>query len=391
MSRWSKIKGGVVALFVALAVCGCGKAEKAYDQAMEYAQKGKYEKAVDTFKEAIHEDGKEAEYYIGYGMALNHLGRFEEAQKNYSSVLSGLKDDISKEDKKQLYYGYAVSVFGQGEYEEAAGYCEKALQVEYLDDMDNDIRFTESVCQERLGNYEEAIKLCETIVKEDKKDRTAYIQLAYLQEKTGKSEEAVKTYEKLIEEDEDDYDARFSLYEQYLKMGRTEAAEEILGDMIKIDSKKATDMLVIGRAYYYQGDYDSAKKYYEMSHDGNCKESLYYLGTLQMAQGDYTGAESTFLSYIKENKDSFRAEVYNQLAVAMMKTEDYEKAQSYIEKGMGMGTTGASQNLLRNQVSLYEKQKEYQKALDTANQYIKLYPGDAGMQKEQAFIQTRIK
>ena len=53
--------------------------------------------------------------------------------------------------------------------------------------------------------------------------------------------------------------------------------------------------------------------------------------------------------------------------------------------------TEAEQDIRKNQVILYEKQKMYQEALEAAQEYVKRYPGDAGMKKELAFIKTRIK
>lgn len=61
--------------------CGCGKAQKAYKQAVALAENGSYEKAAASFKEAIAENKDKAEYYIDYGMTLNHLGSYKKGDK----------------------------------------------------------------------------------------------------------------------------------------------------------------------------------------------------------------------------------------------------------------------------------------------------------------------
>lgn len=370
---------------------GCGKAQKSYDNGMELATEGKYEESLTYFEEAIKENKERTEYYIGYGMALNHLNRYEDAKEEFKKAMQDTDNKISKENNKQLYYGMAMAEYGLGEYESVVKYCKKALEIEYLDSLDNDILYTRMAALQLQGEKEQAKKDCETIIKNNEKYMDAYMELAKIENELGESDKAVETYLDAISVDNTYYDAYFALYQQYCSNGQTEQAEEILEQLISIPSKKAKNLVVIGRAYYYKNDYDKAKEYLNMAYDGNSKESLYYLGIVEQKEKSYQKAVEDFEKYIKENKENLNIEVYNQLANAYCELGEYDKAQETITAGISYGSTSAIQDLKKNQVILYEKQNKYKKAKAAAEEYLKIYPEDADMQKELTFIDTRIK
>ena len=127
-----------ILLAMAILLAGCGKSDASFQDGMKMAEKGEYEKALPLFQKAVKEDGKAAEYQIAYGMTYNYMGKYEEAGKIFESAMDKLKETASKEEKKQFYYGNAVAYAGMGEYEQAEAYCNKALAIELLGDMDGD-------------------------------------------------------------------------------------------------------------------------------------------------------------------------------------------------------------------------------------------------------------
>lgn len=385
---WMIKTGTLVAV---LLLAGCGKGESAYQEGMKLAESGKYEKALSKFQQAIKEDGEVSDYHIGCGMAYIHMGKYEDGVRVFENAMDKLKESADKEDKKQFYYGNALGLSGMGECEQALAYCDKALKIDLLGDMDADIGYTKAVCLKNQGKYEEAGEILQEIIKENKKDWQAYYELANVQEKLGQRKDAVKTYEKIAEEEKEEGTAHFALYRLYNLMGEAESAEKALDEVLGWNTKKASNALAVGRAYYCKKDMASARKYMQMAYDGNCPESLYYLGVLSMEEKDYQDAEERFLAYIKENEENLDAEVYNQLALAMMEQEAYEKAQDYLNQGMERGMTEAEPGLQKSQVILYEKQKKYEEALETAREYVKRFPGDGEMKKELSFIKTRMK
>lgn len=383
-----------VILFVAcvlFALTGCGKAQEAYDNGMDLAKEGKYEESLKYFEEAIKENKDRTEYYIGYGMALNHLNRYEDAKEELKKAMQDTDNKISKENNKQLYYGIAMAEYGLGEYESVVKYCKKALEIEYLDTLDNDILYTKMAALQLQGEKELAKKDCETIIKSDEKYMDAYMELAKIESELGENDKAVDTYLEAISVDKTYYAAYFSLYQQYCSNEQTELAEEILDQLISIRSNKAENLVVIGRAYYYKNDYDKAKEYLNMAYDAGSKESLYYIGVVELQEKSYEESIENFEKYIDEKKENLNIDVYNQLANAYCELGEYAKAQEAITTGISYGSTSAIQSLKKNQVVLYEKQNKFKKAKTKAEEYLQVYPEDTKMQKELSFIETRIK
>ncbi len=384
-------KKAVLFAGVAVLLTGCGEAKKAYDQGMKLAKEGKYEKSLPYFKEAIQENGEQAEYYIGYGMALCRLNRYEAAKEEFQKVIQETDNKISKENNKQLCYGMAIAEYGLGEYGHVIEYCDKAVEIEYLEDMDCDILYTKISALWQQGEWKTAEEVCYALLEKNKKYMDAYMILAGIEQELGDSDKAVQAYKDAIEADKTYYNAYFKLYQQYQSAGQTDAANELLNQLVALKTNKAENMMVIGRAYFYKQEYDKAKEYLKMAVDGNNVESLYYLGIVSASLEEYDDAISYYQKYIKENQEEMNVEVYYQLAIVYMQQEEYDKAQSIITKGISYGVTPALQELKKIQVILLEKQNCYKEAVPLAKEYIKCYPADTAMEKELSFIKTRIK
>ena len=380
----------VFAAGMALLLTGCGEAKEAYEQGMSLALEGKYEQSLPYFEKAIEEKKEQTEYYIGYGMALNRLNRYEQAKEEFVKVMQETDNKISKKNNKQLYYGMAVSEYGLGEYDAVEEYCDKALSIEYLEDMDCDILYTRMVAFSQQEKWEQAKKDCQEIIQKDDEYFDAFLALARIECSMGNYDEAVKAYLDVIKKDKTNYEVYFELYGQYCRSGQKDAANELLDQLLEIKPDKAQDWMVVGRAYYLKKDYDKAKECLGTAYQGKCGESKYYLGMVYAEELLYGEAADAFQTYIKENKDALNVEVYCRLAEVYMEQKDYDNAQDAIVQGLSYGSSSAVQDLKRMQVILLEKQNKYDEALSAAKEYKKMYPSDAAMQKELSFIKTRI-
>jgi len=385
------IAGYAILASTILFLSGCGEADNAYSQGMELAKEGKYEKALPYFEKAVGKGKEKTEYYIGYGMALNHLSQYADAKKQFKEILEDGKTKNTDEDKKQLYYGMAIAEYGLGKYGSVAEYCDKALEEKCFSSMDCDILYTEMAAYWQQGEWESAEEVCKSIIGTDKEYMDAYMALARIERNLGETDKAVQACRDAISVDRRYYDAYFELYGLYVESGQEDAADELLSQIVSLKPNKPENMLAIGRAYYHRHEYDRAKDYLNMAYDGNLSESLYYLGVLSATLKEYDNAIDFFQTYIKESKKDLNVDAYYQLAQVYMEQEEYEKAQSMIAKGISYGNTAATQNLKKTQVILSEKQNHYKEARKLAKEYIQNYPADEGMVKELAFIETRIK
>lgn len=374
---------------------GCGKADKAYDKAMELAEAASYEKAVDSFEEAIQENSEKAEYYIGYGMTLNYLARYEDAIEQFQKAYQEVDNKISRQNNKQLYYGEAVAYYGLHDYDKTVEQCEKALEIKEIEEMNGDIYSALALAQWSLGEKEEAIQTYTKLLKENPADTKGYLQRAELETEQGDLDAAGEDYDRAIKQDEECYDAYFGRYEVYMAKGQEDAAKETLEKITSMNAREKEEKLQIGRAYYVLGDYEQAESYLKDAVKDKCTEGNYYLGMIQMDQEDYEGAIKYFTEYVEGHTGDAAGltipEVYNQMAGCAMELQEYDEAEEYLKQGLALGTTSAYQGLLKNQVILYEKRGEYKEARRAAKTYLEAWPEDQEMKKELRFIKTRIK
>ena len=369
----------------------CSKAGKEYDEAMQLMEEGKYDDSVRHFQKAISENNENAEYYIGYGMALNSLGRYEEAIKEFDKVYQDTDNKISEQNNKKMYFGHAAAYYGMNEYNKALEACNKALGIAQYEYMDKNLKCIKAASEQLLGNADKAIETYSEIIKEDDKDADIYIKRGRLYDVEGKAKEAADDYNKAIELDKSCYDAYFELYNVYVKMEQNSKAEDILKNLTDIKADSADKLLQQGRAYYYLGDYSAALNSLRKAEEEKNKESDYYLGLVYMAQSDYQGAVACFQKYIDNKGSGMLSETYNQIAGCYIELEEYDKAADYLDKGINCGEIKASRMLKKNMVILYERMKQYKKARSLAKSYLTEFPDDSDMQKELEFIKTRIK
>ncbi len=378
-------------LLVLLFAVSCGKADKSYDQAVKLAEEGNYQKAVESFEKAIEANGEKAEYYIGYGMALNHLGDYKKAVKQFEKAYQEMDNKISRKNNKQLYYGEALAYYGMNKYDKALECCQNALDIEGQPEIDGNVYSTMAVIHWVSGNSKEAVDSMDKLIQMDKKDGNAYLQRGQLYMNMGEPEKALNDFSQALQLDKNCYDAYFGMHDAYAASGQVDAARESLEMLTGIHAKTAEQKMQVGRAYQVLGEEDQAVSYLEDAKKQKCLEADYYLGMVQMAKQEYETAISFFESYIKDAAEIQIPEVYNQLAGALIETGELERAADYLAEGLELGMSSAYQSLLKNQVILLEKQQKFSEAAKAAKTYLKAYPADEAMEKELKFIRTRIR
>lgn len=368
----------------------CGKAGNSYKEAMKYMNEGKYEKSVKSFESAIKANPDRAEYYIGYGMALNYMGKYDDAIKEFDKAVQDVENKISKQNNKQLYYGKAIAYYGLNDYEKAVSLCDDAIKINQVKDIDPKLNILKAAALQLSGDEQSAIDIYIDVIKENDENTEAYLKLGDMYNQAGDYDAACETYNKAIKADKKCYDAYFGLYNTYMNQNDTDDAKKALEKVINLDNNDKEELMQKGKAYYYMSDYDNAYSKLELAAKNGNLSAVYYQGMIKMSQKDYSGAIETFEKYLKDSTRVDIPEVYNQLAGCYIETGDMEAAQRYIEEGLSLGNTSAVKMLRKNQIILYEKSGKFAKARKEAKEYIKSYPSDEGMVKELKFINTRI-
>ena len=369
---------------------GCGKADKAYKKGIELMEDSDYEAAALSLQSAIDINPEKAEYYITYGMILNHLEKYDEALKEFDKAYQDVNNKISKENNKKLYYGKAIAYFNTKNYSDAIFACDSALQVDECDYLDNTIMMTKAAASQLSGDLENALLTYNKIIDEDNKNISAYIERAKIYKNSNDTKNAIADYENALKIDSSYYDAYFELYYIYHEQQNDTKANEYITKVKDMKPKSADEFLQVGRAYYILEDKTNAAKFFEQAARKGSIDAAYYQGMLLMSDSDYTAAADKFKTYIDTCTPVNIPEVYNQIAGCKIELEQYDEAQEYLDKGISLGTTSAEKMLRKNQVILYERTKKYKLAKNAAKEYLASFPDDLDMKKELTFINSRI-
>lgn len=112
-------------------------------------------------------------------------------------------------------------LIGQGKYEQAIRYLEKA---EDMDNMEKEIYLQKGLAYANLAKYEEAGKEYRKVLKIDKKEGVAYFHLGNLELLAGNKAQGVEYYNNAIANGFDDAQVYYSLGLQYEEDGEDELA-----------------------------------------------------------------------------------------------------------------------------------------------------------------------
>ncbi|MGN8632333.1 tetratricopeptide repeat protein [Blautia sp. HCP3S3_G3] len=330
-----------------LAGCG-GENQEIFRQAEKDMEQGSYEYARQGFETSVSNGWKMAESYRGAGICSMRLGNYEDAIAYFTNALNCEK--VSKSLAKDvLSYRAAAS-----------------LQAGLLDD---------------------AMADCQTLSEEYTMDAETYFLTGEVALTMDSYDEAASNFQKSYEEDTT-YDRAIEIYESYLEQDMEADGTKYLEAALETEPKDAEDYCDRGRVYYYMEDYEQARKeLIEASNQGDT-EALLYLGMVYQAQKDISNARSMYQDYI--SKGDSPAKGYNGLALCDIAEGNYGDALTEISNGLPLSTTEEMQDLLYNEIVIYEKQLDFSTALQKAKEYLEIFPEDGNMEREMKFLQSRV-
>ena len=392
METLKKKKAFLAVLCLSLVVSGCGlsKANRSYSKALSYYEAGEYEKAEDSFIDAIKANPDKAEYYLDYGFTLIKLGRYEDAIKEFQRILMEKEIAIVKQNNKKAYRGIGIAYLYAQSYEEAIKNFDLALGITELKELDTDILYYKGNALERSGNLEEASKIYTEILETQKDDAAIYNARANINRILGNYEESIKDYDRAIELSKGDFDLYFGKYAALKELSRTAEAEEVLKIAAELPVHSEKDSYELAKVYFYQKNYDHAMIQLEQSLKNGYIEANYFLGEISIAKGDYKQAIEYFETF-EESNGTVSAMFYNQLLTCYLNEEEYEKAKTCLKKAKKYTDVSIEQQLLRNEIILLEKTGDFNEAYEKMKKYLKRYPDDVEAQKDATFLKTRVE
>lgn len=382
---------GVFILALLLSGCSLGNSGKSYyKDGIENVESGEYALAKTNLEKAIEVNPNKAEYYIDYGLVLIMNEEFDQALIQFDLGILDKNNKVVKENNKRAHRGKGIAYYSQGRYDEALKEFQLAMEINELEKLDEDIQLYMGLCMEKSGMYQEALAHYDAMLKEDKGNIILYGLMGRTKYYIGDLEGALESYNEAIKKDDKSYEYYIEKYGILLSMGDEQGANEVLAYALTIEPKSKIEKYQVGKINYLLGEYTTAIPQLEDAVENGYIEGNYYLGEIYGNQKEHELA----LNYYKEyyiNEISYQVDtIYNQYAVCLINSKEYEEALKVLEKGLEKEDARTKKSLLYLQVSTLEHLGRFQEAYEVGKEYMKEYPEDEEMVREIEFLKTRV-
>lgn len=333
--------------------------------------------------------GKEQESSLQTGMqALT--------TQNYPLAIESFEQAIEMgEDMEAAYRGIGLAYMGQGNYEKAVTAFRTALSNAgmFPGDLEYDINYYLAIAYYKLGEYELATQVYDSIIALEPKAVEAYylrgsMKLYLLEDGQSTLEEALADFDETVALNKNDYDRYIDIYEVLVSHNQMEAAQTYLEQVMRVDSSKISNYNK-ARLAYYEGAYEQACNYLNLARQkGEADaEMIAFLGDCYQAQGEYILACSVYSGYVEENPDP---EMYNKMGMCYVQEGDYANALASFQAGQRITENNTCMQTLKlNEIACYEYLYDFKTARDLLGAYLQQYPATSDLQREYAFLLTR--
>jgi tetratricopeptide (TPR) repeat protein len=160
------------------------------EQGNKYAKEGLYADAVDAYNRSLQLNARNAKGFTYRGVALQHLGNYDAAMRDFEQALS-----ISP-NESAAWQGKAANYIETGEYHLAVKAADRAVELSQdpADKIEN-AYLLRGFALNRLEKYEEALPAFDKAIEIDSKRLDLWQNKAYTLTKLGRFVETLKCYE----------------------------------------------------------------------------------------------------------------------------------------------------------------------------------------------------
>lgn len=318
------------------------------------------------------------------------------SQQNYTLALQNFDQAmLAGENAEEVYRGMGLTYMGQGMYAKAVTAFQNALAnaVMFPGELEYDINYYLAIAYYKLGEYELAIDVYDSIVALEPKAVDAYflrgsMKLYLADAGEGELEDAMADFDLATSINKNDYGRYIDVYACMNEHGYTTQAQVYMDKVLVVDSGKISDYDK-GRLSYFQGDYEQACNYLERARSNNSADSelIAFLGECYQKEGKYSYACAVYSGYVDENADP---EIYNKMGLCYVEEGDYNNALISFQAGQQiLENNTCMQTLKLNEIACYEYMHDFRSARDKLAEYLSVYPSTADLQREYAFLVTR--
>ena len=281
-----------------------------------------------------------------------------------------------------------VAALDKGEYKKATDLFNKALSYSSARVGKEEISISEykSISQLLSGDSDAAYKTVSNLIYY-KDDDPSFYYLRGAVSTAGDADKAEADFKKAVSFDKEDYDMFFAVYDQLVKAGKTDQAGKYLKKVIAIDKNTGEFFNAKGKASYLLSDYDTAEDYFSKAVKAGYYEAYLGLARVSAKKNDSDAAKKRIGLFVSKAEKT--QENYTDAAEAYLSIGQYKDCQKAVTEGLKLkgDSTG---RLKRCEIISCEYQGDFTKAEKLAVEYLKLYPDDSDMAREEEILKTRI-
>ncbi len=291
-----------------------------------HAQEKQFDQAYLYIESALKLEANNASLWSNLGNIEKHRGNFEKATSAFQKALELMPNSASAHNNLGILY------YQNQNYLLAESHFQKAIELksDYADAY-----FNLSLIAQIKEDFTEAKKQLELAIKSDKSQAIYYRQLAEILLKENANEAAAALLQRALDYDSEDY-----LSHHFLAIAETEK-QEIERAIVQyekalnLNSRHAESWHNLGTLYLMQKKFDKAMVCYhqalEIKEDS---DTLFNVGVISLYQDRYQDAIRFFENVLK--LDANYSGIYQNLAVAYLRKQDYAKAIEYYEKALAL-------------------------------------------------------
>ena len=363
-----------VLLISAASVC-CGKDYSSYNKGISAFRDGSYDEAVSSLLLAISQGLDDPFVKADLALAYEKSGNVTKASEYLAAAYGESPEDPDILKRVGRYYLYA------GDRITAIRYFGSAVRSSESEMTLSDLETTAYAAEieARYGNYEEAVRLYNTLILQDYMvpEHQLLAGLCYLKE--HQLDAACQYFDLMCEEEAAIPEYFLIIYHALTDRGFTEEAETYFQEGLSRCDGEGT----ISRGEYCADAYRLTEATKE-GLSGDSVGTLLAEAELLVKNNDLEGAEDIYIMLIQRGESLEK--VYNQYVILKAEQGDFEGAfrlLTFIDAGRD---TAAKQDAKWNEVLLYEKMYDYKTALKKLEEYMELYSLSDTVSREYAFL-----
>lgn len=316
--------------------------------------------------------------------ALLEAGNYESAETAFQELAD------SGSLVSESYRGIGIAELFESDYADAAIAFEKSIL--YAEDQDNnyrrDVNLYLAYCRQRQGQDDEAMEIYDSLVRENKDAEVLFLR-GRMNLVEDNDSAALSDFDQAVAL-APSYELYINIYEVYASEDKSGDGSRYLEQALAEAEEDVTDYYDQGLVEYYLENYEDARdrlvKALEVDPDNG--SAVFLLGKIYLATNDVADARAVYRDYTDNSNTA--AGAYNGLALCDLTEGDYQSALENVELGLAEEQNeSARQGLLYNEIIVYEKLHEWEKARTLAAQYVTSYPSDEAGLREYEFLSTR--